>query len=97
MLKYHYDHGNLDIGTFLLSILIGPAIAPILRSDEKKLEKLQERKYEGNKHRRWFQIRDIIDRERFRRIRGYTIPPPPISKKKKNIDDFKFFRGYDKN
>ena len=79
-LRWHYRKKNLYYGTFLISLLMGPAIALILMDDDQQTkrerkEELKERE-SNERHRRWFQTLGLINGQRIPNW-GRTIPPPP--------------------
>ena len=78
-LAWHHRQGNLQYGTFLVSLLIGPAIVYILLLHDKEMKKLSQEREEretGDRHRRWFQTMGLINRNAIPDY-GRTIPPPP--------------------
>jgi hypothetical protein len=84
-LRWHYRQGNLEYGTFLISILVGPAMVFILidndRDIKKHKEELQEIESESNeRHRRWFQTLGLINRQHIPNYWRSIPPPPPISR-----------------
>lgn len=99
-LRWHYKKGNLNYGTFFVSLIIGPAIVNILilhdYSEKKERKELEERE-NNNRHTRWYRTMGEINRQRIQSF-GRTIPPPPpISRieppnRKYNNKDFKFFQ-----
>ena len=89
-LRWHHRQGNLQYGTFLVSLLIGPAIVYILIAHDysvrKEREELEERET-GDRHRRWFQTMGLINRNAIPDY-GRTIPPPPpISRERRPTPD----------
>lgn len=92
VMYYHNKHYELSIETIIWAIFFGPIIALIMKnpSDETVERNIKEH-IENDRHRRWFQTRNLVQREMFNR---YTIPPPPPTPRKK---EFKLLRGYDKN
>jgi hypothetical protein len=78
-LRWHHRQGNLKFDTFLVALLIGPAIVYILiahdYSIKKEREELEERE-RNDRHRRWFQTMGLINRNAIPDY-GRTIPPPP--------------------
>jgi hypothetical protein len=78
-LGWHHKQGNLSYGTFLVSLLIGPAIMYVLILHDKEVKKERKEREEretNNRHRRWFQTLGLINRQRIPNY-GRTIPPPP--------------------
>jgi hypothetical protein len=82
-LRWHFKEGNLDYGTFFVSLLIGPAIIFILfqhqREIKKEREEMEERET-NDRHRRWFQTLGLINRQRIPNYWRSIPPPPPISR-----------------
>lgn len=82
-LRWHYRQGNLKYETFLISLLIAPAIVYILiahdYSVKKEREELEERE-SNERHRRWFQTLGLINRQRIPNYGRSIPPPPPISR-----------------
>jgi len=78
-LRWHFKEGNLNYGTFFVSLLIGPAIIFILfqhqREIKKEREEIEERETNEG-HRGWFRTMSEINRQRMTSF-GRTIPPPP--------------------
>lgn len=84
-LRWHYRKGNLNYGTFFVSLLISPAVVLILLDDdqqEKKIRKgLENSERESNhRHRRWFRTMSEINRQRLPSFSRTIPPPPPISR-----------------
>ena len=77
VMHWHYKRGDLSLGTVLLALIMGPVLALLIRDNEHDIKKhhyIEEN--ENDRHRRWFQTRNIIDRQRMPEF-GRTIPPPP--------------------
>jgi hypothetical protein len=78
-MHWHYKNGDLDYGTGLVALLLGPILAIFIglqKSEVKKNRKIHEETERNDRHRRWFQTMGLINRNT---IPGYgrTIPPPP--------------------
>ena len=79
VMKWHMKQDNLDIGTFLVALLLGPILSIIIYDSEKdeRQRKREEREREtGDRHRRWFRTMGEINRNAIPDY-GRTIPPPP--------------------
>lgn len=77
VMNWHYQRNDLDFGTIVLAIILAPILAIIIKDNEHEIKKhhyIEEN--ENDRHRRWFQTRNIIDRQRMPEF-GRTIPPPP--------------------
>ncbi len=89
-LRWHHRQGNLDYGTFLVSLLIGPAIIFSLiaydYSVKKEREKLEDRET-VDRHRRWFQTLGLINRNAIPNYGRTVPPPPPISRTRVNQEE----------
>lgn len=97
VMYYHNKHYKINVEMIIGAILLGPLLALIMKDPEEEsvVAKNIEEHIENDRHRRWFQTRNLVDRERFSR---FTIPPPPPipQKQKKDYSTFKFFER-DKN
>jgi hypothetical protein len=97
VMRWHYQRGDLDLGTIILAITLAPILSIIIRDNKKEEEKhtIGRHHYieENDRHRRWFQTNSPYNRNEIPNY-GRTIPPPPpISQKKQKIKDFKFLKG----
>lgn len=80
VMRWHYQRGDLYIGTILMAIMLAPILAIIVRDNEKELKK-QRGESENDRHRRWFRTMGEINRQSIPNY-GRTIPPPsPISRR----------------
>ena len=97
VMYYHNKHYKINVEMIIGAILLGPLLALIMKNPEEEstVAKNIDEHIKNDKHRRWFQTRNVIDRERFHRFN--IPPPPPISQppnRRPDIKkDFKFFRG----
>lgn len=108
VMRWHYQRGDLYIGTILMAIMLAPILAIIVRDNEKELKK-QRGESENDRHRRWFRTMGEINRQSIPNY-GRTIPPPPpisqnrrerllsseeleIELRKYKLKNFKFLKG----
>ena len=79
VMVYHSKRWTLGLDIIIGAIILGPILALLIGDDEERIIK-QKRKKENESnenHRRWFQLSDMVNRERMRPNWFRTIPPPP--------------------
>jgi hypothetical protein len=97
----HNKNSTLSLGIIIGAILLGPILALFVKDDTEHTIKKLHYIEENDRHRRWFQLNDMVYRERIQSNWSRTIPPPPpISrvglpnrKPKNKLTDFKFLKG----
>lgn len=88
----HNKHYTLGLDTIIFSIILGPILA-IFIGDEEKENKKQQKIIEDNNrrmddtHRRWFDLHNVINRERRPNWYRTIPPPPPISRVERAISE----------
>lgn len=97
------QEGNITFGGVVVSFLLGPILAIIVRNNQKETEEKNIREHiENDEFQRWYETNDLINQVRrpnpptWTRWGRITIPPPPPisqTKKENNIKDFKFLRN----
>lgn len=92
VMHWHYKRGDLTIGTTLLAIMLGPILAIIIGDEEKETKKQQNIIEDNNRrmddtHRRWFDLHNVINRERRPNWYRTIPPPPPISRIERVISE----------
>lgn len=86
----HNKYYTLGLDTIIFSIILGPILA-IFIGDEEKENKKQQKIIEDNNrrmddtHRRWFDLHNVINRERRPNWYRTIPPPPPISRVERAI------------
>ena len=105
MIVWHIEHNNLNFGTIVLGILVGIAVAPILRWEIYKQKKQQEadelersfREFYNDFRRRYENVSVINNINRNRLSPSALRAEWRRQNGKRKLNDFKFFRSNDKD
>lgn len=79
VMVYHSKRWTLGLEIIIGAIILGPILALLIGDDEEKIlkQKRQKENKSNENHRKWFQLSDMVNRERMKSNWFRTIPPPP--------------------